>query len=81
MTDRGSVNFNVALDQGVIQVSVRPPLGLESTTVTADIPIPDLLDLFADLLKGLNAVQRDALEAIRRGVKPRGTEIHPVRVQ
>lgn len=67
--DAGDVNMSVDPGAGIIRISIRPPLALESARVSADIPILDFLDKAADLTKMLNQMQRDVLAQLRNQAK------------
>lgn len=64
MTDRGGVNFNVDFSTGMVRVSVRPPLAINSADV--DLPILDFLDIAANLQLAVNKQSREAAAQIQR---------------
>jgi len=67
---KGDVDFGVDLSRGVIVVSVKPKFGLESARVSQELPILDFLDIAADMIKGLNQFQREAIAQVRNGKLP-----------
>lgn len=63
MADRGHVDFAADIPHGIVRVSVRSPLGIES--VSADVTLLDFLDTAATIMLELNKVQRAVLTRLR----------------
>lgn len=62
--DEGEAKFNVDFGTGMVNVSVRPPLGLE--LVTANVDILTFLDCAATVTLELNKQHRQSLRQLAR---------------
>lgn len=70
MPDQGDVHFAVDLSTGLVSVTVRPPLVLANSAVSAKVSVLTFLDFAAQLTLKLNELQRDAMVSLGRGEIP-----------
>jgi hypothetical protein len=66
VADTGDVRFAIDLSAGIVHVTVRPPLVLESGAVTAPMPVLVLLDVAAQTTLELNKQSRAMMASVGR---------------